>query len=722
MTTLRPEVALKRLMEMRQRRRRLRAWTGLFRWFCLAGLMVWISFGLDYTLSLPVGVRGFHIVIAAVLLVVGLKVFLLTARTPISEDRLAAEVESAAGNLDQSLITAIQLTREDNPRREFYSPMLLARTVRQAEEQMSTLRPGTLLSRSRAVRAFIFASFVIAPIFAGAALRPDLSRTFVERNIFLSTEDWPRQYFLMVVEPSSPETLLAVGDSLTVQAIRERGGGARARIEAYFSTADGSETREELPLERRGDDSFRRVFSNVSRDFRFRIHCGDFTSSWYEVGVRSRPRIEDITLTFDYPDYTGLDEQGAPPGILGGHLKVPVGTVVAFEATTSIEIREASRVETRRAGDGESRLEDSLTIGGGKKLSGSFIAEQNAFYYFRLVSEDGFENPTPIRYRIAVIQDQAPAVQILEPGQNQELSARAILKLAMHLTDDYGIASGELLFFLEGTSDAGEPLRRVPLLPLVPGSREVMPELELDLTDWGLQAGTRIEYFARATDAVGQIGESRQWLLTILDENELLRLLQDELTMMRERLQDTFELERDTRRGVEELEDHARTAGGTLPEESQPSLRHHRMSQERVNDRLEEGVGRFQELIDRVVENRLNDFQELPWVEELRDRLDALSKEHATPALEQLDELSEASESSEVTTEQLRDAADRLRGTERQLQALIDELEEWGDIQTIIRKLEDLHRSEVELENSLRERIRESLGEGATDPTKRDER
>lgn len=707
----RPEIALARLREMRRRRRGLRAWTGLFLWLLLATLAVWATFLLDYSLALPLGIRAFHLVAAAALLVVGFKVLLLAARTPIPEDRLAAEVEAAAGDLEQGLVTAIQLTRPDNPRRELYSPVLLARTVRDAEERMERLVPGALLSRRKVKRAAALLAVVVAPLLIGAALRPDLAETYVRRGILLEAVDWPREYFLRIVEPASHEQLLAVGDSLTVQAVREHGGGARARLETIFQGVDGDETTEELPLERRGDDSFRRVFRNVSRDFRFRVHCGDFTSGWYSIQVRNRPRVEEIALSFDFPDYTGLDESGAPRGIAGGHCKVPIGTAISYRAKTSIPVREAIRVETRRVGDGEAATEEPVRIAEGSILEGSFAAEENAFYHFRLVSEDGFENPNPIRYRIAVVPDLAPSVQVLVPGRNRELSPQAALTVTSHIEDDYGVATAEIRFYPEGESEtAPEPFRSVPLAALVPGSRQGEPSAEIDLSSWSLEPGVRLEYRVEATDAIGQVGRSRTWLLTIVSVEDLERILQEAIPLIRERLQETFEVERDARRGLEDLLEQSQLAGGRLPEDARPGVRHARLGQERVNTRLEEGVERFQELIDQVVQNRLTDFRELPWVEELRRRLDDLARGDAGEALAALDAMSRGAEGKPVSTEDLEGAIEKVRGTERELQQILGELEEWGDLQTVIRRLEDLLRSQRDLEKQVEERVRESLG------------
>jgi hypothetical protein len=589
--------------------------------------------------------------------------------------------------------------------------VLLARTVREAEERMARLEPDTLLSRRKAQRALALAALFVAPLVVGAALRTDLADTFVRRNIFLSSAGWPRSYELRIVEPASTEQLLAVGDSLTVLALRERGGSARARIEAWFRGADGDETREELPLERRGDDSFRRVFRNVSRDFRFRVHCGDFQSAWYSVQVRNRPRVEEISLTFDYPDYTGLELAGAPRAIEGGHCKVPVGTVVAYRARTSIPVREAVRVESRRVGDGESSTEQPVPVEERTFLAGSFVAEANALYHFRLVSEDGFENPNPIRYRVAVISDLAPSVQILVPGKNLELSPNAELGLRAHIEDDYGIAGAEILFFEEGRGETAEPLHRIPIAALAAGSRTAEPVESILLAPWELAPGMRLEYRIDASDAIGQVGRSRSWLVTIVSEEDLERILREIIPVIRERLQETFEVERDTRRSLEDLVEQSQLSGGTLPEEGRASLRHARLGQERVNSRIEEGIERFLELIEQVRQNRLSDFPELPWVEELHRKLDELSRTDASEALTALDAMTRSgAERTPVPSAQLEGAIEEVRGTERQLQGILDELEEWGDLQTVIRRLEDLLRSERELEEKVESRVRESLG------------
>ncbi|MFQ5654199.1 MAG: DUF4175 family protein [Planctomycetota bacterium] len=710
-TISRPLASLERLRFLRVRRRRLRAWTGLFRWLVLGVLLLWLSFLLDWLLALPVGIRLIHLVGAGALLIAGFRLLLLSARTPVREDRLAAQVEAASGDLGQALITAVQLTAPDNPRAALYSPVLLARTVRESEERMANLHPGKLLSRRAVGSSLGLLALFLFPLLVGAGARPELASTYLKRNLFLQGVPWPKEYELEVLEPGQRTTLLAMGDSLPVAARRLRGGEARARIIVIHEERDDLPGgRENLPLDRKGEGGYRRVFRNVSRDFRFSISAGDYESEVYTVRVRSRPRVEKIDLTFDYPDYTGLDDLEEATANLGGHVKVPVGTVVSYRARTSIAVKSASWVETwRERGEKRSR-EEPIDVEERRILQGSFAADHDGYYSFRLVSEDGFENPNPIRYRIAVIPDAPPSIHILRPGRDREVSARARLPIELEAQDDYGVEEAALIFEAVTETDPPPPPRREPIAALSPGGPEGAASWLLDLEGWKPDEGSRIEYFAEALDAKGQRGMSRKFLLTIVSEQDLARILQDQLTLARERLDETADYQRETRRAVEKIADESRTAG-TVPPEQAPEARHARMNQERINVRIDDSVERLQEIVDRARENRLTDLKDLPWIEGLKERLGKVAEELAPEALEALDTLARDASAGSARSPQVEEALRRVERTEKGLQEILDELKEWGDIRTIIRKMEELLSTERKLESQVKEKVKGRLGQ-----------
>ena len=123
--------------------------TGGFRWLVVVISAAIAMFLLDWVADLPWALRVAQIVAVLILLLITFRAILLAARTPATEDQLASMVETASGELEDALITAVQLTDPNNPRRHLYNPALIEQTVTLAEQRMHELRPGRLLSWSR---------------------------------------------------------------------------------------------------------------------------------------------------------------------------------------------------------------------------------------------------------------------------------------------------------------------------------------------------------------------------------------------------------------------------------------------------------------------------------------------------------------------------------------------------------------------------------------------
>lgn len=733
-TLPRLEQALQRLRALRAQRRRLRGINGLLRLCCWIAVLVWISFFLDWTLELPWGIRLFHALAGTVLVFIGVKVLWFGSRRRLTIEQLAGRVEGAVEELDQSLITAVQLTRDDNPRRDLYSPVLLARTVREAEEKMAALPIDRLLSRRSLGVSFLILLALVLPLVGFGAARPDLAETYVDRDVLLRNVPWPREYWLERVEPApdATETLLAMGDPFSVVVEKVRGGAARVFMDCSY--ADGEE--ETFTLERKGENRYRKVFRNVSRDFRFVVRAGDYRSVEHQVRVRLRPRIEEIELSFRYPEYTGL---AANPGFtaeLGGHMRVPMHTEVLFRARTSLPVGAVTCYTQSQRKDAE-KVEVPATLTEQRKIEGSFTPTEDGYYWFQLVSDDGFENASPIRYRVAVIPDRPPSVLIDKPGKNLEVSERAQFTVIAEAQDDYGIVTSELVLtsLIEGDSALEIHLDMPELAVNVAGRDEDDDvgggfdrrdfesrgsyKIDLEtLSSAGGEAasrlqiaeGTRIEYEIRVRDSIGQESVSRKYLITVVREEDLQRIIQDELSSLRQGLEDVLNQQKEARREMERVQDDTRVARKML-EPDVATARHMRLAQEKVNQRLEEADERLAEIIDRVVENRLNNVDELPWIEGLREQVRDGIKDVAPKAIEALDDLVEKGKSGDAREDDVEKAIQAMKNTEGVIDGLVKELGEWGDLRTIVRKLEELLNTEIELEQKVEEKVKEELGQ-----------
>ncbi|MGE4620099.1 MAG: DUF4175 family protein [Planctomycetota bacterium] len=705
----RPQLALRRIRQLRRRRRMMRIVTGALRWFVVALVAVWAMFLLDWVAVLPQVLRGAQGIGVLVVLAISFRAILLAVRVPASEDRLAALVEKASGDLEDSLITAVQLTDPENPRRHLYDPNLILETVKIAEQRMESLSPGSLLSWSRARAALGLLLLLTIPAVAGGWLRPDLARTFVDRDLLLGQQPWPRAYEMVIENPTKTDMVVAKGTSLVIDILKVRGGNARAYLDVIFPEQEGRrEMREDVALDRKGSTGFRHVFQNLQRDIEFRVECGDFTGQWYSIRVRARPRIEGIDLQYEFPEYTGLLSGGEDSIVQSGHVKAPVGTKVSFSAKTSIPIVSAVRMEAHPSGDGETTTETKLTLEGTDTIRGVFPAEMDGRWWIALESSEGFRNENPITWRIAVIPDRAPEVSIVEPGQNIEVTPRALLDVGVKVRDDYGVISGELVFEPE-VADEGE-VRKISLeqlASLASDAREGEQTIQIDLSSWDLKAGQRVQYYSRAFDALQQEGVSRTWILSVLSEEELERITQDELTLLKERLEETFSVQREVRRELEDLEDSLQS--GEPPKDLAPMARHARGGQDRVSTRVEDAAERLATISRRLLRNRMSDADELAWIQDLKKRLDTMTTERLDPARSALEQLATRTASNEANAADVEQAIDEVRKVERGLADVVSDLQEWGDLRTMIRKIEELLRSEKELEGRIEDKVRESL-------------
>jgi hypothetical protein len=119
----------------------MRSITGGFRWLVVVIACVWLMFLLDWFADLPMALRVGQIAATVTLLLITFRAILLAVRTPATEDQLASMVENASSELEDSLITAVQLTDPENPRRHLYNPELIKETVKIAESRIAHLRP-----------------------------------------------------------------------------------------------------------------------------------------------------------------------------------------------------------------------------------------------------------------------------------------------------------------------------------------------------------------------------------------------------------------------------------------------------------------------------------------------------------------------------------------------------------------------------------------------------
>ncbi len=272
---------------------------------------------------------------------------------------------------------------------------------------------------------------------------------------------------------------------------------------------------------------FRHTISALLDSLSLSVAGGDYVSRTpLRVEVVDAPRLDQVTLDCDYPDYTGLDRdsQGAVTRhtveVQGSQVALPMETAFVFHARANkplVGLRIES--ETRRI----SLFRDRATIavrfpsgdvGPEQRLpapaSGSYLSADGlqAVIPFLMTAKaalkktdgpppagqplksakdvaglgrlpiaippdcrmrieledvDGITSIEPIRLLVNGIPDQPPVVQTELRGIGTSITRKATIPVAGKITDDYGIAKAEFQFRIDKDKNwRTSPFRRPP--------------------------------------------------------------------------------------------------------------------------------------------------------------------------------------------------------------------------------------------------------------------
>ena len=339
-----PQQSLQILALLRRKIRTVSFLRGLLRLGLIVALALLVSFGLDYFLNL-VGSgqsRGLPFQARLVFLLGASIGFLyLLARgvlAPLSsklEDaELAMLVEESNPQLNQALVTAVELCSRESAGSRDVSRAMLDSVVEEVEAGAESLLSGKVLDLRRLKAYLGFFCLAAGVIGAGVNWQPEIASIWLQRNVLLyRSVDWPKSIQLEI-EEGIPE-FVAVGDDLSV-GVRVLRGSPRI-VEMQWKLEDGASGSKSMESSQ-DSTRFVYVFRNVSKAFSFKAvdGGGEDETEWVQVKVRNRPRIDMKEweeggfnrVAYRNPAYTGKSAEEVVQR--HGNLKVPVGTKVSF--------------------------------------------------------------------------------------------------------------------------------------------------------------------------------------------------------------------------------------------------------------------------------------------------------------------------------------------------------------------------------------------------------
>lgn len=370
-----------------------------------------------------------------------------------------------------------------------------------------------------------------------------------------------------------------------------------------------------------------------------------------------------------------------------------------------------------------------LAISDEKAFSGEFTVTTSGQYYFQLEGQDGFRNLKPDRFRIDAVLDRTPVVKILEPERvTEEVSPDATLKVRASASDDYGIERGAIegLYFPppelakeeeKGVSQSiGLPRFAPPAGETSPGGArgEVTDELQLEVASLSTGGagppalGGSFQFFVLAADGGGNVGESQVHRLQIVGKEDLLKILTDQLMLVRDQLREVERRQRSARKDLTEFEKSLQGKESLSAADAQKLFRH-RQDQERITQALTREVAELDRILARTAANKVGDQEWKTWVNGVKDDVNDLARGKSPEIASGLDDLAKNAARSPVDIARVSPLAGAQEELEREIEMVVLRLTEFGDVNAIIQMLREVRRRQAELREQTESHLK---GEG----------
>jgi collagen type III alpha len=179
----------------------------------------------------------------------------------------------------------------------------------------------------------------------------------------------------------------------------------------------------------------------------YKIAAGDAETREYLIKVVPIPQIRTFAVAYHYRPYLRKSEQVIeyPKSVFPG-LHGPRGTEVELSVRANCAVEKAwLNVEF----DGKSSKAIELPA----EISGTdadtlrfpkFVLDRSGSFKILFTSRERLDNVDRSPFRIEVFADKAPVVELTQPGQDVQLPANGILRLAGFAQDDFGIKKIDL--------------------------------------------------------------------------------------------------------------------------------------------------------------------------------------------------------------------------------------------------------------------------------------
>lgn len=395
--------------------------------------------------------------------------------------QVALYLEEREPSLEGSLVTAVEASGGAAAAGSPTSPALLARLMHAARARARLVADGRDADAPVLRTAWMTLGAVVLSAVFALAIAPDVLR----QGMGLLLRPWAEVptavRFRIDVEPGDTE--LPRGGDLLVRAALQ--GFDSDRADVLVRVSDSTDW---LPVPMSGEKRQRfsaRLF-DVTAGSEYVVEAAGVRSPVYRIVVSDLPAARRLDLEYRFPAYTRRPPERVDSG---GDIAALRGTMVRVRVHPTIP-----------AQGGRLLLDNGraipLQVQPDSSLTGTIRLDRTGFYKVELRARDGRMVAGSLEYAIDVLPDRGPAVKIVKPGRDQKVLSVDEVFTEARAEDDYGIATLDLVYSVNGGPER--------VVPLSAGATRTLKEIAAGhtfmLEEFALQVGDVVSYYARATD------------------------------------------------------------------------------------------------------------------------------------------------------------------------------------------------------------------------------
>jgi hypothetical protein len=223
------------------------------------------------------------------------------------------------------------------------------------------------------------------------------------------------------------------------------------------------------------------------------------------------PLVGDLTATLTAPAYSKRKVLELPSS--SGDLRGLPGTSVALRARVLAPAVSADLVI--ESGTAPPKVVPAKLDG--DQLTAELVIDASAKYRFAVTSTAGTRAIEMMPRTIEAEPDQAPAVNLMTPGEPLDVTNLRRVELAYVIEDDFGVISAELVW------ESGKDKGRKPI-QIADAAGRVQGKLMWDIAELQVPSGGDVRYWieAKDNDSIGgpNIGRSREYHLRVVSPRE----------------------------------------------------------------------------------------------------------------------------------------------------------------------------------------------------------